>query len=275
MMLAALARAATTFIGPTVVPEVAGQPSVVDVTGRTETPAYKPGVSTKVILVYGQSNAISIVNDTSFTPSAGTENFDYFNGKNYSAKDPLLGTPLGGGLSSGSSWVTRLGSKMVDAGMASRVVVVDCAVGGTYIADWNAGGILDGRLQFVVRAMAQAGLKPDYIMQMQGESDALAGTTATAYTTSCRSVIAGLRRNGTSAPVFVSNTSMFSGVTGPNAAAVRLGQTNSWNDALGIFAGPDTDLIVSPNRGADGHLTLSGLGPCADLWLSTLQAYSH
>lgn len=269
-MLGKLARAASSFAGPATCTELAGQPSFVNITGRTERPVIQSS-STKVLLIYGQSNAISIVNDTSFVPTAGTENYNVFNGKNYAAKDPLLGLPQGDGITAGSSWTTRLGSKMIDAGMAARMVIVNIAVGGTLVANWDIGGVLDGRLAYTIRSMIQAGTKPDYILQMQGESDALAATPAANYTASVNSVVSTIRRNGSSAPIFISNTSLFTGATSDARTAVRLGQSNSWNAPMGVFAGPDTDTVTS--RQPDGHLNLAALDPMANLWLATIQSH--
>jgi hypothetical protein len=274
-MLGSLSHRAAFSSGPSHPPEVSGQPSISDTSGRVEIPIYKESVPVKVIFALGQSNIFNTASDTSFVPSAGTENFDYLNLKNYVAKDPLLGCPCLGGATAGySSWTTRLASKFVDAGVSQRVIIVNCAVGGTLVSDWDAGGVLDGRVAFAIRAMLQAGLKPDYTLWMQGESDSLAGTTAANYTTRLRSVINTMRHNGLFGPVFVSQTAAFTGATAPNITAVRTGQSNAWSNALGIFQGPDTDTLYgSPYRSADGHLVLAGLDPMANLWKATLQAY--
>jgi len=273
-MLASLARASRKSAGPLTCPDLPSQPSFTNLTGRVEVPVIRTApVSTKVLLIYGQSNAISIVNDTSFIPPAGVENYNVFNGKNYNAKDPLLGLPLGGGLSSGSSWAPRLGAKMIAAGMADRVVLVNVAVGGTLISDWDVGGAVDGRLAFAVRSMIQDGIAPDLILQMQGESDAVAGTSAVSYTASARSVASIVRKSGSRAPIFISTTAVFAGTTASTRAAVRLGQSNACSDGLGIFAGPDTDLIDASKRLSDGHFALAALDPAADQWLNVLQSH--
>jgi hypothetical protein len=265
--------------GPATCPEWTGKEGNSNLTGKTEAACYQPGVSTKVILVLGQSNAINIVADLSFVPTAGTENFNFYNGKNYQAKDPLFGCENAGGnvlLTPGSSFATRLGSKMVVAGMASRVVIVNMAIGATSLAEWIPGGLLGDRPRFVIRAMQQAGFRPDYVLQFQGESDVLAGTSAAMYAARQQTLVAEFRRNGCSAPYFVSQTSLINGGTAPNMAAVRQGQLDACSVPLGILQGPDTDTlsVAGGYRIADNtHLNVAGIDAAATLWKNVLMAF--
>lgn len=266
------------WLGPIAAPEIAGKPGYANTAGRVQVPTTVPEVRTKSLLVFGQSNAVSIANDTSYVPAAGALNFNFYDGKVYAAKDPLLGAETAGGDvlgALGSSWATRLASKMVSAGMADRVVVANCAIGATAISTWDVGGALDGRLAFVVRAMLQAGLVPDYILQMQGESDASAGTSTASYAAGVRSIVNTLRKNGTSAPYFVTQTSLIAGATTPNRNAVRQGQADACSDSLGIFLGPDSDVLAGATyRQADGtHLNVAGIDAHADQWLTVIEAW--
>lgn len=276
------------YAGPAAPSEYPGVGGVKDgfknTSGRTATAVLNAAVSTIVLIVVGQSNAISIVADTSFVPVAGTENFNFYDGKNYVAKDPLLGPQTAGGDSAGvagSSWSTRLASKMVQAGMAPRVVIVNLAIGAVSIAEMSQAGWFGDRVRYVLRNLSQAGLVEGpttkvFCLQMQGETDALNGTSAATYAATCRDVVAGFRKHGVIAPYFVSKTALFNGASAPNQAAVRQGQADALSDTLRIFAGPDTDLltVAGGNRQADQtHLNLTGINACADQWLATLQAW--
>lgn len=269
-------------VGPYTCPEYPGgnKNGFSNVTGRTAVATYQSSVSTLVLLILGQSNAISIATGTSFVPTVGTDNFNFYDGKTYQAKDPLLGAERAGGNvvnTDGSSWGTRLASKMVDADMADRVIVVNMAVGGTEIANWAPGGMLGDRARFVLRQMQQAGIRPNFILQMQGESDAQLATPAATYAATCRAVVAEMRRQGSSAPYFVSQTTLIAGATTDARNAVRQGQVDACADPLGIFLGPDTDLLTAAGsyRQGDGtHLNVAGIEACAVQWLATLQTWT-
>lgn len=263
--------------GPPVCPEYFGfettKPGNSIVVGHTQT-TLLTSVSPLIFLVFGQSNAVSICADTSFVPSVGTENFNFYDGKNYIAKDPLLGAERAGGnvtLTDGSSWATRLASKFVDFGGYPRVIMVNCAIGGTGIEQWQSGGggVVAERLRWVITALRQAGLRPHAVLQMLGESNAVAGHSAAAYAATNRAVIADIRRFGCTAPVFVSQTSMIAGATTPNKDAIRQGQQDTWSDSLGIFQGPDTDTIGGRSDGTH-LLTSAQIAACSDLWFNSI-----
>lgn len=250
-------------------PQWVGNQSVV---GKTEVSSLlTAGARSMVLLIMGQSNAVNIVADTSFTPSVGVQNFNFYNGKNYIAKDPLIGCQNAGGNVAGNiggNFATRLGSKLIDSNITDRVVIANCAIGSTPIAAWAAGGELEYRSRFVIRAMLQAGLTPDYILMMQGESDTINGTTATNMTNGVRNLVHLCRMNGAHCPFILSLTSYVGGLTN---AAVRQGQINATSMELGIHVGPDTDSLGAGYRQSDNlHFNVNGINAVADLWMNAI-----
>jgi len=234
--------------------------------GKTERPVVRSDVNTLVLLVFGQSNAINIAPSTTFVASSGTENFNFYNGKSYVAVDPLLGCESAGV----GCFATKLASSMVDNALAQRVVVANMAIGATKIADWAPGGFLAERPRFAIRQMLQAGIPPDFVLCMQGESDNVAGTSAASYSASQRAVVAELRKNGCSAPYFISLTTKYENIT-TGYATVRQGQGDACSDELGIFQGPDTDTLGDSYRFDGTHFTDAGNTAHSALWLPVLQ----
>ncbi len=92
--------------------------------------------TTAVILGIGQSN---IANESEasarYEPKGEVYNFNFFDGKCYVAKDPLLGSS-----NDRSNVLTRLGDLLVERGNYSRVLLVPIAHGGTHTSEWSPAG---------------------------------------------------------------------------------------------------------------------------------------
>lgn len=255
--------------GPYICPEIPGQPPNLSVAGRTETTTQST-LSTISLLVFGQSQAVNIAFDSTYTPPSRVDNFNFYNGKNYVAQDPLLGCRYDGG-----NFATRVAGKLILAGKAQRVVVTNCAIAATTSEQWMPGGIIGDRTRFVLRAMLQAGLRPDAILFQQGESDAAESVDATTRAARVRAIVAYLRQNGSSAPFFVAHSTVLPGEASPSQrSAVREGNRLSLSDSLGIFIGPDADAIGAGKRQSDGtHFTAAGIDQLASMWLAVLSGY--
>lgn len=253
-------------------PDYPEKPGYSSADGRREVAVLQPGKKTKVFFVLGQSNAISIVDDTSFVPAPGTENYNFYDGRNYEARDPLLGPQTAGRSINGipgSSWATRLGSKFIERGLSERSVLINASVGASSMADWSKG-LLREKTQSALQSVQNAGLEIDYILQHQGESDV--GTTPSVYAAQCREVAEIFRHGGCAAPYFVSLASWYKGSVHDE---VREGQILACSSKLGLYQGPDIDALIGPEfrQIDDLHLSSKGLDATAEAWLNILREY--
>lgn len=136
---------------------------------NTDTRAYErlacPGADALVIVTGGQSNAANALLDP-LPADPAAQAFMMYDGHCYRLRDPVLGATEHGG----SLW-TGLGSALWRA-TGRPVVFINGAVGGSRLGDW-----LDDRSRYRQRLVAEvalaqeAGLVPDYVMWMQGETD--------------------------------------------------------------------------------------------------------
>lgn len=262
--------------GPTIVPEWVsiGKVGFSNTAGKTLVPTYVPGISTMVLFGISQSNGINGAPlDPGFTPASGVHNFNFYDGNMYQAVDPLLGAETTDQVvinNPGSHYMTKLGTLLKQSGAAERIILVTVSIGGAATAQWL--GELKYRVRYALRALQQAGFAPDFVLQDFGESDNIEGISAATLTARIRTIVEDFRLNGCDAPYFVAQVAKYQ--TATNDAQTRLGQANSWSDALGIYQGPDLDTIGNAFRAADQtHFLASGYTQKANMWLATLQAW--
>ncbi len=125
-----------------------------------------PRADAIVIVTGGQSNAANALSDP-LPADPAAQAFMMYDGHCYRLRDPVLGATDRGG----SLW-TALGSALWRAS-GRPVVFINGAVGGSQLGDW-----LDDRSRYRQRLVAEvalaqaAGLMPDYVVWIQGETDA-------------------------------------------------------------------------------------------------------
>jgi hypothetical protein len=230
-------------------------------------PAIAAGETTAVILTVGQSTVCNN-DDTGYSAvSSKAQNFNVYDGGVYPIVDPLLGCQGFGG-----NWAGRLADKLITAGIFQRVIIAPVGIGGTFVAEWASGGRFNQRILTAVARLNAIGLAPTMCLWMQGENDASASTTQSAYQTSLSSVISSARANGlpSSTPWFVSQTTYPSTTS---STAVRAAQAAIVDNSIKIYAGPDTDTLTGANRqngGTAAHWTAVGSDACAGLWKTAI-----
>ncbi|MCS7088792.1 MAG: sialate O-acetylesterase [Thermoflexales bacterium] len=230
---------------------------------RRPTPTPQPRVM--VALVFGQSNA---GNWGETRHRAHPRVRVFFRGRWSPAADPLPGADGAGG----SVW-TRLGDKIIAAGLYDRVVFVPAAIGGTEIAKWAPGGLLHEDLLRNIRTAQRAGLRFTHLLWHQGESDAVLDTDSEHYRRLFLAMLASIRKLGVDAPVFVARATRC-GMYPPNEK-IRAAQAALIDPALGIYAGPDTDQLGDEHRYDGCHFSAAGLERHAELWLEVLSTYER
>ena len=240
--------------------------SIRNTEGRQESPTVIGGERSRtcVIVIVGQSNAANH-GAGRYVALQNVDNFNLYDGKNYHAADPLLGASGDGG-----NFATRLGDKLIDAGLFDRVILAPIAMGGTTVEQWADEGMFNRRIVVLVRRLHDAGLKIDFVLWHQGEGNAGMGDIeGRQYRKNLWEVVFTFRRYGVNAPFFVALATLCGGLHA-NAENIRAGQKAAVDPKAGIFLGPDTDTIGVELRWDKCHFNEIGLDVAASLWLEVI-----
>jgi hypothetical protein len=214
-----------------------------------------------ILLTLGQSNAAN-ESEPGFQPGAGVYNFNFFDGKCYVARDPLLGATG----AEGSVW-SRLGDELVRSGRFERVLIAPIAVGGSRVRAWTPSGAHFSRIIAVQKALASRGLAATHVLWHQGESDAR-WTTQQQYLDMFGQMLDGMRGEGVDAPVYVA---VASACGHGGSDAVRAAQREIPNRFANTHPGPNTDEIDRLRWRRDGcHFSAEGLELHAKAWAEAL-----
>jgi hypothetical protein len=231
---------------------------------REQVPCRRFRERTAVMLAFGQSNAAND-GEPGYVTGPRVYNFNHFDGRCYAARDPLLGASGSGG----SVW-TRLGDKLVRAGVFEQVLFVPVAVGGTAVADWLPGGGLFDRIVGTHRELTKHGLRITHLLWHQGETDAGSGTSAADYFSRFETMERGVRALGIDAPLYVAVASL---CWNQGNEEIRQAQQRIIRTLPNAFAGPDTDTLDRFKWRRDlCHFSAAGLEEHARLWFEALVA---
>ena len=225
---------------------------------------HMPGVM--ICLAFGQSNAGNYGNGEYVCKN---EVYNYYKGKLYKAKEPLLG-PDGGG----SSVWTRLADMLIDSGLYKKVIIVPCAIGGTAVQCWSEGPCRD-KLIKTLDYLQKDKIKLTHIFWGQGESDNVNNTSTIQYKTRLKEVIKIIRDRNYDAPFYVSITSYFP-YNNDNLNGIDTDITNAQieliKDEKLVRRGPNTDSLNLAYYRADAvHFTEKGLDVLASKWFERIK----
>lgn len=225
---------------------------------------------TAVIVTLGQSNAANHGAGI-YVARRRVDNFNIYDGKCYHAADPLLGASGEEG-----NFATRLGDKLIEAGLFDRVIFAPIAMGGTTVEQWADEGMFNRRIVALLRRLYDAKLTVDFILWHQGEGNpGMGDVEGRQYRKNLHEVIATFRRYGVDAPFFVALATRCGDAPHPNAVNIRAGQLGCVDPAAGIFLGPDTDKIGVEHRWDKCHFDSAGLDLAASLWLESLVEFKR
>jgi hypothetical protein len=215
-----------------------------------------------VALTFGQAGS----SNAGETPKkANGKVFNFYNGKIYLAEDPLLGASGDGG----SVW-TRLGDQLIERALYDTVIFAPIGVGGSAIANWQPGSDLHDKLLQTIRKIQQSGLTITHLLWHQGESDALRHTDKEEYQTMFRTMLANIRNEGVTAPIYVAISSSARCKKIKSDSAIRQAQEQLVDNSNGIFSGPDTDILGLADRFDGCHFSDQGLEKMSTLWFEAL-----
>lgn len=203
-----------------------------------------------VVLIAGQSNAAN----QGEAPKALSANVvNYYDGRCYRARDPLLG----GSGAGGSIW-----SRLQWGG---PVVLVMVAVGQSRVDEWQPGGRLWPRLTGPLTMLSQRGLPVTHILWHQGETDAMDATRPVAYRKALERMVRGLQAR-TAAKIYLAVGTHCHGVSNPALVTAR----DAVVKVTGVMKGPDTDRFDNSFRKDGCHLDNRGQAAVAKLWQTVL-----
>jgi hypothetical protein len=218
------------------------------------------------LLIVGQSNTGNHAGQR-YESDYGSRVVNLWDGKCYAAESPLLGTTG----SWGESW-TLLANKLIKKGLAEQVVLIPAGIGGTSISRWQEGGDLNRMLIEGLRGM-NSKYKVTQVLWHQGESDYLEKTSEHEYAESFISLVGTLRKQGVTAPVYISVASKC-GIdrSWSRSNPVASAQHRLADPAKRFFAGPDTDSLLNKvDRFDDCHFAGSGQEKFADAWVEAIK----
>lgn len=231
------------------------------------------GPRTMIALVLGQSNAANSVYGRYASRQAV---YAYYDHACYKAADPLPGASG----DRGSAW-TRLGDKLVEAGLYDKVLFVNIARQGSSILNWAHYGDLPFLLRKTARDLRADGLEPTHVFFHQGEADCPVGMPGADYRTLLASFLGELREAvGDKPAIFVCRTTRMlrydcPDKTNPDCYVtcpdIIRAQTEAADAGRGIFSGPDTDAAVPYDQRPDGyHFSAKGADDFAAAWMPVL-----
>ena len=217
---------------------------------------------TMVALVFGQSNSANSSPDR-YVPKKNV--YVFYEGKCYTAVDPLPGTSGTGG----SVW-SRLGDKLIEAGLYDNVLFVAVGVGGMPMRRWKPDGDLYPRVLDAIASLNSKGIKLTHMLWHQGESDNGEHTKKDDYKAMFMAMVEDIRKHGVDAPIYVAVATRCGAQ--PVGYEIQQAQRELVNTTLKIFPGAYSDEILSIDDRHDAcHFTASGLEKHAVLWLNAIK----
>jgi Carbohydrate esterase, sialic acid-specific acetylesterase len=220
--------------------------------------------ATAVVLGIGQSNMANEGDPTAlYQPKGEVYNFNFFDGRCYAAKDPLLGASI-----DRSNVLTRIGDLLFERGNYRRVLLVPIAHGGTGVQDWSPDGRMFPRLDLTLEMLKERQIRITHVAWQQGESEAYKpNPDAEVWMHHFMAMVRAIRTADVDAPIYVAQSTI---CCCDANETIRSAQHRVVNPAAGILPGPDIDLIGRDERYDDCHLSATGLRRAAELWYEAL-----
>ena len=151
------------------------------------------------------------------------------------------------------------------------IAVIALGVGSTKVSQWLPGAYYESRILAAMNALKPyGGFRA--ILWHQGESDSVAGTTATAYESDLNTIIAQSRADaGFAMPWGMALASWHPASSASNEAMVIAGQQLVLSNSAGVFQGPDTDSFHTLGWLYDSvHFNDSGLRDHGRQWVDAI-----
>ncbi|MBN8987410.1 MAG: hypothetical protein J0H42_04140 [Rhizobiales bacterium] len=226
------------------------------------------GERTAVYLTLGHSLMSNTVNSLYSVTQAKNQNFNVYDGGCYATVEPLLGCQINTAQPASGCFFSRAGDVLIGGGNLDRFVHAPIAVGGSVVADWAAGGAVNGRILPAHRRLVDTGLTPTGIVVFLGANDHT--TTQAVATVGYQSIISTIR-GFTAAPIYIVRHSLFALVSKPNLLAAQAAVLDAGN---AVYTGGDleTGFVSSSLYWDDTHYNATGAAAASTVVASALAA---
>lgn len=264
-------------------PGIASTTPFKDTSGKTpRATTINPVEDTLVMICAGQSLPQNIITDTySIVNPTKIDNYVWWNGANYAASVPLLGTAWNGSIGTSLSFNLPIADGLISNGKFDRVIIAPCNMAGTTVQLWAQNGVIAEAtgyyrcIQAIALKLAAQGITPStpgvkfLVKWNQGESDTQAGTSQANYTLYLNQLKALVSAVLPGVKWTIATESWLSGTT---SSAVQAAQAAAVDNVL-YFAGENMDSIGSGGRVGDNtHLNASGGSSAATMGIAAITA---
>ena len=225
-------------------------------------------ISTGVLISFGQSNSANYAEHL-FEEKDLQGVINFFDGKCFKAKSPLLGAA-----GSAGEWISLTARNLIDNKTYDNVVVISTGIGHSSIDHWAEGNELNNMLKKVLKNVLKK-YKITELIWHQGESDLLY-THQDVYKYYFNSLENTIRKLGIDAPIFVSIASICGDEdTWKYPNQISKAQKSLINNE-GIELGINTDEMIPINLRFDGcHFNKEGQFIAAEEMAKLISAYSR
>jgi hypothetical protein len=226
---------------------------------KIEVPTPKLTEKSIVAFVFGQSNSANFIGERY---KATTDNvISYFDGVYYLGSDPLLGATG----NAGSMWIITA-NKLIEQGIADKVVLLAAGVGGSSIKLWRSDGRLNKMLEDRLKNAIENNLLVTHFLFHQGEADNK--TSGSEYLSGLREVIALTKVYYPDSKFFVSQASVCRNLSSAPILKSQRDATKIQN----VYSGPNTDLISLNDRYDGCHFSSRGVEAVSDEWVKLIRS---
>ncbi len=160
-----------------------------------ETPCPVQTKELGVLVAFGQSNSANYAQHL-LKPKDLKNVFNYFDGKCYFARSPLLGADGAKG-----EWMSLTASNLIKNGVYEKIIIVSSGIGDTSIKRWAKGNDLNKMFIDVISNLSKEYTISDFIFH-QGEADKK--THGYVYEYYFKTLIESIRNVEANAPIFIS-----------------------------------------------------------------------
>ena len=167
----------------------------------------------------------------------------------------------------GSMWMP-LGKKLIEAGVARKVIIMPIGIAATKVEDWQAGGSAFGKLNGAISQIQKNGMVFDFVFWHQGFSNS--GTEKAVYINKVGAVLdyVGSKVKIERSLIAVHSRCYDGYDRSIEAAQVILGGMSESKR----YPGPNNNLLGNEYRFDKCHLTQIGQEKMASMWLDSIKS---
>lgn len=178
------------------------------------------------------------------------------------ASDPFEWADCG----NGSTWMP-LGKKLIENGIARKVLFMPIGVGGTKVRDWQEGGLAFSKLNSAIATIKQQGISFDFAFWHQGSADI--GSDKNDYLSRLASVVSYVNSNVQVSSWLIALHSRCNGFYDRDIEEVQRAFGNA--PASHRYVGANNNLLGEEYRIDGCHLKQNGQEEMAAMWFESIK----